>query len=64
MDPRVVAAAGADVVVLYHQRGVSVAGQRFDQEVLGWYRAAEGKFVGAKMFHFDTVALLNFLADT
>lgn len=35
--PRVIAAAGDDVVVLYHQRGVNQAGQRFDQEVLGWF---------------------------
>jgi ketosteroid isomerase-like protein len=63
MDPRVVATAGEDVVVLYHQRGVKASGRRFDQEVLGWYRTVDGKFAAAKMFHFDTVALVSFLSD-
>jgi ketosteroid isomerase-like protein len=63
MDPQVVAVADNDVVVLYHQRGVNAAGRRFDQEVLGYYRADGGKFLGAKMFHFDTAALVSFLAD-
>jgi ketosteroid isomerase-like protein len=63
MDPEVVAAADDDVVVLYHQRGVNASGRRLDQEVLGWYRAEAGKFAGAKMFHFDTAALMHFLAD-
>ena len=35
MDPRVVAANGDEVVVLWRQRGVSRAGDRFDGEVLG-----------------------------
>jgi ketosteroid isomerase-like protein len=63
MDPRVVAAAGDDVVVLYHQRGVSGTGRRLDQDVLGWYTVDGGKFARAQMFYFDTVALTAFLAD-
>ena len=63
MDPRVIAVDDTDVVVLYHQRGVNPAGRRFDQQVLGWYRAEGGKFVSAQMFHFDTAALVSFLAD-
>jgi uncharacterized protein len=63
MDPRVIAVDDTDVVVLYHQRGVDPAGRRFDQQVLGWYRAERGKFVRAQMFHFDTAALVSFLAD-
>ncbi len=63
MDPRVVAADDDDVVVLYHQRGRSSAGRQFDQEVLGWYRIADGKFARAQMFYFDTVALVDFLSS-
>lgn len=35
MDARVIAAAADDVVVLWHQRGVSPEGERFNGEVLG-----------------------------
>jgi len=61
MDPRVVAANGDDVVVLWRQRGISRAGDRFDDEVLGLYRVREHKLARAQMFYFDTVALANFL---
>jgi len=63
MDPRVIAAAGDDVVVLYHQRGINGTGRRFDQEVLGWYTVDGGKFARAQMFYFDTATLAAFLAD-
>jgi ketosteroid isomerase-like protein len=63
MDPRVVAAHGDDVVVLYHQRGVDRHGRRLDQEVLGWYSVADDKFARAQMFYFDTAAIAAFLAD-
>jgi ketosteroid isomerase-like protein len=63
MDPRVVATQDDDVVVLYHQRGRSPAGRQLDQEVLGWYRVADGKFARAQMFYFDTVALVDFLSS-
>jgi ketosteroid isomerase-like protein len=63
MDPLVVAAQDDDVVVLYRQRGLSPAGRHFDQEVLGWYRVQDGKFARAQMFHFDTLALVDFLGS-
>ena len=47
----------------YHQRGVNQAGQRLDQEVLGWYTVDGGKFARAQMFYFDTATLAAFLAD-
>jgi ketosteroid isomerase-like protein len=59
MDPRVVAAGEDEVAVLWHQRGVTSAGVRFDGEVLGLYR---GKLARAQMFYFDTVPLVDFLA--
>ena len=62
MDPRVVAASGDEVVVLWRQKGVSAAGDRFDGEVLGLYRLREGKLGRAQMFYFDTAAVANFLA--
>jgi ketosteroid isomerase-like protein len=64
MDPRVIAAHGDDVVVLYHQRGVNESGQKIDQEVLGWYTVKDDKFARAQMFYFDTAALVEFLWDS
>ena len=61
MDPRVVAATGQEVVVLWHQRGLRPSGQRFDMEVLGLYGVRDGKFARAQMFYFDTTAVLRFL---
>jgi ketosteroid isomerase-like protein len=61
MDARVVAATEREVVVLYHQRGVSPNGQRFDGEVLGLYEVRDGKLARAQMFYFDAVAVRRFL---
>lgn len=62
MDARVVAAQGNDVVVLWHQRGRSAAGDSIDEEVLGLYRFRDGKLARAQMFYFDTAPVANFLA--
>ena len=62
MDARVIAAQGDDVVVLWHQRGRSTAGESIDEEVLGLYRFRDGKLARAQMFYFDTVPVANFLA--
>ena len=62
MDPRVVAASGNEVVVLWHQRGVSRAGDRFDGPVLALYQLHGGKLARAQMFYFDTVGVAGFLA--
>jgi ketosteroid isomerase-like protein len=61
MDPRVVAAREDEVVILWQQRGVSPAGDRFDGPVLGLYRLRDGKLARAQMFYFDTVGLADFL---
>jgi ketosteroid isomerase-like protein len=61
MDPRVVAANDQEVVVLYRQRAVTLAGERFDHPVIGLYRVRDGKLQRAQMFHFDTAAILEFL---
>ena len=61
MDPRVVAASDEEVVVLWHQRGVDAAGERFDGEVLGLYQVREGKLARAQMFYFDPTGALDFL---
>ena len=63
MDPRIVAAAGDEVVVLWQQRGVAPAGERFDGEVLALYKLRNGKLIRAQMFYFDTVATARFLAN-
>lgn len=62
LDPRVVAASEDEVVVLWRQRGLSPAGDRFDGEVLGLYRLSKGKLARAQMFYFDTAAVVSFLA--
>ena len=62
MDPRVVASSDDEVVILWRQRGISPAGDRFEGEVLGLYRLREGKLARAQMFYFDTQAAVSFLA--
>jgi ketosteroid isomerase-like protein len=61
-DPRVVAANDSEVVVLYRQRAVDYAGNAFDAPVLALYEVRDAKFARAQMFHFDTAAVVEFLA--
>lgn len=62
MDPRVVAANEREVVVMYRQRAVGAGGERLDSPVLGLYEVRDGMLVRAQMFHYDTAALVGFLA--
>jgi hypothetical protein len=62
MDPRVVAAHGAEVVVLWRQRGVAPGGDHVDSQVLGLYEIRDGKLARAQMFYFDCSAVVDFLA--
>jgi hypothetical protein len=43
MDPQVIGADERQVVILYHQRGVSPSGERFDGEVVGLYNLRDFK---------------------
>jgi ketosteroid isomerase-like protein len=61
LDPRVVAASDDEVVVLWQQRGLDHAGNRFECPVLGLYRVRDGKLTRAQMFYFDTTATAEFL---
>jgi ketosteroid isomerase-like protein len=61
MDPRVVASEGDEVVVLYTTRALAPNGERFESPVLGLYEVRDGRFVGARMFHYDTAGILAFL---
>lgn len=61
MDPRVVAAAGDEVSVLYIQRGLSPAGEPYEGSVMGLYEVREERFARAQMFHFDAAALVAYL---
>jgi ketosteroid isomerase-like protein len=63
MDAEVVASHGDNVVVRWHQRGVSAKRARFDGEVLGLYTFRGGKLARAQMFYFDTNAVAKFLAE-
>jgi ketosteroid isomerase-like protein len=61
MDPRIVATGERDVVVLYRQRALDRAGERFDAPVLGLYQVRDGRLARAQMFHYDTAAVVDFL---
>jgi ketosteroid isomerase-like protein len=61
MKPRVVASSGNEVVVLWHQRGRSPSGERFEGPVLALYTVHDGKLARAQMFYFDTPAVVEFL---
>ncbi len=61
MDPRVVAATDREVVVLYRQRALGRAGERFDAPVLGLYEVRGEGLIRAQMFHYDTAAVIDFL---
>lgn len=61
MDARVVGELGDQVTVTYTQRAVSRSGERFEAPVVALYRVREGRFAWARMFHYDTAAVLRFL---
>jgi ketosteroid isomerase-like protein len=61
MDPHVIGADDHQVVILYHQRGVSPSGERFDGEVIGLYELRDFKLSRAQMFYFDETALSRFI---
>jgi ketosteroid isomerase-like protein len=62
MDPQVVGSGGEQVAVVYTQRALAAGGERFEAPVMGLYEVRDGKFARAQMFHFDTAALVTFLA--
>jgi hypothetical protein len=59
--PPVIGADDHQVVILYHQRGVSPSGERFDGEVIGLYELRDFRLSRAQMFYFDEAALVRFL---
>lgn len=61
MDPQVIGADEHQVVILYHQRGISPSGERFDGEVIGRYELRDFKLARAQMFYFDEAACARFL---
>ena len=62
MDPRVIAASGDEIVVLWRQRGVTPDGERLDTEVLGLYRMRDGQLARGQMFYFDPAGVEQFLS--
>ena len=64
MDPQVIGADERRVVILYHQRGASPSGERFDGEVIGLYDLRDFKLARAQMFYFDEAACVRFLERT
>jgi uncharacterized protein len=61
MEPHVIGANDHQVAILYHQRGVSPSGERFDGEVIGLYELRDFKLARAQMFYFDEAACARFL---
>lgn len=61
MDPQVIGADDRQVVILYHQRGSSPSGERFDGAVIGLYDMRDFKLSRAQMFYFDEAVLVQFL---
>ena len=61
MSPQIVASSGAQVTVLWHQRGVNRREERLDCEVLGLYEVRDGLLYRAQMFYFDGAAVRKFL---
>jgi ketosteroid isomerase-like protein len=61
MEPRIVAAAGDEIVVRWRQRASLSSGEQLDSPVLALYRLRQGKLAWAQMFHFDTAAVASFL---
>jgi uncharacterized protein len=61
MNPRVLGTDDHEVVILYHQRGISPGGERFDGEVIGLYELRDFKLSRAQMFYFDEASLSRFL---
>jgi ketosteroid isomerase-like protein len=64
MSPRLIASSKREVVVLWHQRGLSPDGRSLDVEVLGLYEVRDGKFFRAQMFYFDTAEVVRYLEET
>jgi ketosteroid isomerase-like protein len=61
MDPQVIGADERQVAILYHQRGASASGERFDGAVIGLYDLRDFKLARAQMFYFDEAACVRFL---
>src|SRR5262249_19454431 len=57
MDARIVAASDDEVVVLWHQRGISLAGERCDTPVLPLYLLRDPKLPPSHNFYFDSTTL-------
>jgi ketosteroid isomerase-like protein len=64
MSPRLIASSEHEVVVLWHQRGLSSDGRSLDVEVLGLYEVRDGKFFRGQMFYFDTASVIRYLEET
>jgi hypothetical protein len=61
LHPKIIA-QGDHVAVVWRQCGRDVeSGASIDLPAVSIYRLAEGKVVEARMFHFDTVRLMDFL---
>jgi ketosteroid isomerase-like protein len=61
LDPEV-AAEGDRVFVTWRQRAHDRDGRQLDLPAVSAYALASGRIVDARMYHFDTVAILAFLA--
>jgi ketosteroid isomerase-like protein len=64
MEPWVVAAQDADVVVRYRWKGRDAAGNVFETPTLAHYQVRDLKLARAQMYHYDLVGLARFVANS
>src|SRR5215475_11479152 len=55
-------AAGDRIIVLWRLRALGANGDSVDLPAVSMYRLQDGKIIESRMYHFDTVALVRFLA--
>jgi uncharacterized protein len=64
MEPLVVAAQDADVVVRYRWKGRDAAGNVFETPTLAHYQVRDQKLARAQMYHYDLIGLARFVATS
>jgi ketosteroid isomerase-like protein len=64
MEPRVVAAQDAEVVVRYRWKGRDAAGNAFETPIMAHYQVQDQKLARAQMYHYDLIGLARFVATS
>ena len=62
LNPRIIADGDHVVVLWRHKVENAETGDKIDLPAVSVYRMENAKIIDSRMFHFDTAALLQFLA--